>query len=430
MKIAVIVLIVIALLGFGGLYLWQESQVSGSAAEAQAFADDIGAREQVAVTFVVKPPPGTPRDQTLYIAGSHPNLGSWEAAGLPLERAQDGAFRGAATMLSGIEQQFKVTRGSWSTVETTADEEEVTNRSFIVEPGKELVVQVAAWVDHGQTIPNRITTTGDIRLHERRFHSVIDPEKPRSLVVYLPPGYGDADNADQTYPVIYFNDGQNLFNEATTYAGVEWSLDETAQRMISAGLIQPVVLVGIYNTEDRDAEYGPQIADYAKHLVETVKPFVEETYRVETDRDACTIAGSGLGGRAAIEVARLQPDAFGQVIALSPWVVGEDGNRITDAWQSAEAATIDWAKRTRFFLDTVDSPEFYGTKTPAADLALVTDWLATHDPDLTTETYEPDQAEHREASWGQRAAAALQWLLGTADAPADETLTQARSVID
>lgn len=413
MKIAVTVLIVVALLGFGGLYFWEQSQVAGAAAEADAFAQDVQAREQVEVTFVVQPPTTTPTDQSVYISGSHPNLGSWAAAGLPLERADDGSFRGTATMLSGIEHEFKVTRGSWSTVETTANADEVENRTFVPQPDTTLTVAVDAWIDNGKTIPNRITTTGDVRLHERRFASVVDPTKPRSVVVYLPPGYAEAANAERRYPVVYFNDGQNLFNEATTYAGVEWGLDEIAERLVNDGIIEPVVLVGVYNTENRDAEYGPSVADYAAHLIGTVKPFIQETYRVATDRERNTIAGSGLGGRAALEVARLQPDAFGTVVALSPWVVDEQDDAIADAWQSAETATVAWAQDTRFFLDTVDDDEFYATTTPAADLAVVTDWLEAHDADLTHTTYPAGRAEHREASWGDRAAGALVWLLGT-----------------
>ncbi|MEM1444730.1 MAG: alpha/beta hydrolase-fold protein [Planctomycetota bacterium] len=418
MKIAVIVLIVAALLGFGGLYLWEQSQVAGSAAEADAFAETAEAREVVEVAFVVQPPANTPADQSVYISGNHVSLGSWDAAGLPLERAEDGSFRGTASLLTGIEREFKVTRGSWSTVETSADEEEIDNRIFVAEPGQEITINVERWIDNGETVPNRITTTGDIRLHERRFASVVDPTKPRSLVVYLPPGYDDQANADSTYPVVYVHDGQNLFNETTTYAGVEWGLDEAVQGLIASGQIEPVIVVGVYNTENRDEEYGPNVAEYAAHLVDTVKPFVEETYRVQTERETTTIMGSGLGGRAALEVARLEPDAFGTVIAFSPWIVGEDGDRITDAWQSAEQATIDWAKRTRFVLDTVDDPQFYGTETPAADLKLATDWLEAQSADVTHETLPAGDAEHREASWGERATAAMIWLLGTQEAEA------------
>ncbi|MEM1099212.1 MAG: alpha/beta hydrolase-fold protein [Planctomycetota bacterium] len=416
MKIAVIVLIVAALLGFGGLYLWEQSQVADATAEADAFAETAEARELVEVVFVVESPEGTPADQSLYISGDHNKLGSWEAAGLPLERAEDGTYRGSTELLTGIEREFKVTRGSWSTVETTADEEEVDNRIFVAEPGKEIKVAVERWIDNGETIPNRITTTGDIRLHERRFASVVDETKPRSLVVYLPPGYGDAENADTTYPVVYVHDGQNLFNEATTYAGIEWSLDETAEAMISTGQIKPVILVGVYNTENRDDEYGPRIADYAAHLVETIKPFVEQTYRVQTNREANTIMGAGLGGRAALEAARLHPDAFGAVVALSPWIVSEDGDNVTDAWVSAGAKAAAWATDTRFMLDTVDDPAHYGTETPAADLKLATDWLEAHDADVTHATLPAGQGEHREASWGDRAGEALRWLFGNRNA--------------
>jgi predicted alpha/beta superfamily hydrolase len=73
------------------------------------------------------------------------------------------------------------------------------------------------------------TATGDLRLHEFRsriFHNT------RFLRVWLPPGYDDAANAGRRYPVLYLNDGQNLFEASTSFNGVEWQVDETGDRLI------------------------------------------------------------------------------------------------------------------------------------------------------------------------------------------------------
>ena len=75
------------------------------------------------------------------------------------------------------------------------------------------------------------TLTGDVRLH-KDFHSQV-LDNNRDLIVYLPPGYDTSPN--QRYPVLYFHDGQNLFDGATSYIpGQEWRLDETAQALIKA----------------------------------------------------------------------------------------------------------------------------------------------------------------------------------------------------
>jgi predicted alpha/beta superfamily hydrolase len=93
------------------------------------------------------------------------------------------------------------------------------------------------------------TLTGDIRIHEG-FHSR-HLEHDRSLVVYLPPGYADrtADGEARAtrYPVLYLHDGQNVFDRATS-VGEEWGVDETAQALIAAGEIEPLIIVGVYNT--------------------------------------------------------------------------------------------------------------------------------------------------------------------------------------
>src|SRR5262245_22838854 len=99
----------------------------------------------------------------------------------------------------------------------------------------------------------RPTLTGDIRFHPDFPSRYL--ARRRTLIVYLPPGY-DAD-APRRYPVLYLQDGQNVFDAATSFAGVEWQADETAERLIRGGQLAPVILVGVYNTEDRIAEYTP-----------------------------------------------------------------------------------------------------------------------------------------------------------------------------
>ncbi|HTA48880.1 MAG TPA: alpha/beta hydrolase-fold protein, partial [Verrucomicrobiae bacterium] len=82
--------------------------------------------------------------------------------------------------------------------------------------------------------------TGDLRLHE--FQSRVF-RNTRFLRVWLPPNYDDAENSGRRYPVLYLNDGQNLFEAASSYAGVEWQVDETADRLIREGAVPPMIIV-------------------------------------------------------------------------------------------------------------------------------------------------------------------------------------------
>src|SRR5881409_1551996 len=98
------------------------------------------------------------------------------------------------------------------------------------------------------------TFTGNIKRH-RAFPSRILGNR-RDVLVYLPPGYRRFSR--KRYPVLYLHDGQNLFDAATSFSGVEWGVDETAERLIRQKLIEPLIIVAIANMgEDRIHEYAP-----------------------------------------------------------------------------------------------------------------------------------------------------------------------------
>src|SRR5213595_3576816 len=101
------------------------------------------------------------------------------------------------------------------------------------------------------------TLTGNIKRH-RGFPSDILGNR-RDVLVYLPPGYRRFSR--RRYPVLYLHDGQNVFDAATSFAGVEWGADETALRLTTAKLIEPIIIVAVANTgENRIHEYAPTAA--------------------------------------------------------------------------------------------------------------------------------------------------------------------------
>src|SRR5262249_12382400 len=149
----------------------------------------------------------------------------------PLLHHDDGKWRGQVTVLSGIDYGYKVTRGTWGTVETDARGAALADRPLNVGAAQAVDVSVAEWVDHGQSVPGRVTMNGDLRLTKNFPSKILG--NTRTLIVYLPPGYEQ--NADERYPVLYMQDGQNLFDEATSFAGIEWKMDEAAQALIGQG---------------------------------------------------------------------------------------------------------------------------------------------------------------------------------------------------
>jgi enterochelin esterase-like enzyme len=175
------------------------------------------------------------------------------------------------------------------------------------------------------------SVVGDLRLHEfssRVFHN------KRLLRVWLPPGYDLPENSGQHYPVFYLNDGQNLFERAASFAGIEWQVDETADRLIREGVIPPTIFVGIdHARQERLKEFfpyrsvnpvvlRPQGSKYPKFLVEEVQPFVSRNYRVAKGAQHTSLGGSSLGGLISLYAVMAAPGVFGRVLLESPslWV--------------------------------------------------------------------------------------------------------------
>ena len=146
----------------------------------------------------------------------------------------------------------------------------------------------------------------------------------------MPPGYDES--PDRRYPVLYLHDGQNLFEGATAFVpGQDWHVNQTAGELITRGEIEPLIIVGIYNTgEHRIDEYTPTRdrkhraggdADlYGRMLTEEVKPFIDATYRTLPGQADTGLGGSSLGGLVTLYLGLSYPDVFGRLAVLSPSV--------------------------------------------------------------------------------------------------------------
>lgn len=165
-----------------------------------------------------------------------------------------------------------------------------------------------------------------LRLH-RAFHSQF-LAADRDVIVYLPPGYDE--HAERAYPVFYMHDGQNLFDPSTSFAGRTWQVREHADAAIEAGEVEPLVIVGIYNTGDnRLGEYtherdwqrgGGDAAKYGRLITEELMPWVAQRYRVRSDRASTGLGGSSLGGLVTLFLGLRLPQHFGRLAVMSPSV--------------------------------------------------------------------------------------------------------------
>ncbi len=314
-------------------------------------ATQPGGGDEVSIDFVVRVPEGTKADRKVWVAGNAKELGEWNANGLELKKGEDGRYRGSLRVRRGTGLEFKLTRGTWETVEKSAGGAEIENRTLAAKEDATVELEVAAWSVATKSGASS-SRTGDIRLHEK-FHSK-GLGNDRALIVYVPPGYEKA--AGTRYPVLYMHDGQNLFDTSTSFMGLEWGADEAAQRLILAGRMEPVIIVGIYNTPDRMNEYTPwkdsvrgsggKGEEYERFVIEEVKPFVDGAYRTQPDRKHTAVAGSSLGGLISLDMCLRHADVFSMGGVMSPALQWADRRVIRDAKAGCKAL-----KECRIWLD-------------------------------------------------------------------------------
>ncbi|MGC8955119.1 MAG: alpha/beta hydrolase [Fervidobacterium sp.] len=280
------------------------------------------------VTFIVEAP-GYTQDDVLYLAG---DFNGWNPKDSRFTLHRDGeTFKGTFDMSGKIE--FKVTRGSWETVEKGEKGEEIPNKVLVIDKDIQVRIKVYHWRDfvEKQAAGLKPTYTGNIKLI-KDFYS---PElgNTRNIIVYLPPDY---ETNQGRYPVLYMHDGQNIFDETTSFSGMEWRADESAEELTNKGIIKPIIIVGIYNTgNERINEYSPWVDKlygggkgdlYAEFIVKTLKPFIDKNFRTLPDRQNTAIIGSSMGGLISLYIGLKYTDVFSKIGVMSPsfWFADEN----------------------------------------------------------------------------------------------------------
>jgi predicted alpha/beta superfamily hydrolase len=152
-------------------------------------------------------------------------------------------------------------------------------------------------------------------------------DRTRQIRIYVPPGYA---TSTKRYPVLYMHDGQNLFDDATSFAG-EWQVDETLNALSRSGKLE-LIVVGIDNgKEKRMSELNPfpnprfgrsEGKEYMEFVVRVLKPLIDKQYRTKADRAHTAIMGSSLGGLISHYAIVQYPEVFSKAGIFSPayWV--------------------------------------------------------------------------------------------------------------
>lgn len=230
----------------------------------------------------------------------------------------------------------------------------------------------------------------------------------RELTIYLPPDYNE--RSGTRYPVLYMQDGQNLFEPQRAFIpGQHWRLAEAANEAIGARTARPMIIVGIDNTgasrideytptHDANKNAGGHAADYERFVLDEVKPAIDERFR--TDPADTAIGGSSLGGLISLHLGLTRPDVFRAIAALSP-SVWWDNRRIVQTADDFAAP-----HRPRIWLD-IGGRE---GREALEDARLLRSHLHAKGWKDDLRFFEDRRGDHSERAWAKRAKMVLEYL--------------------
>lgn len=183
---------------------------------------------------------------------------------------------------------------------------------------------------------------GDRQCSVCTLRELEDGERQHKFRVFYPPGYDE--NTLKSYPVLYMQDGQNLFFPNEAFMGRDWKVDETLGILDQMSAVDKVIVVGIY-PQDRMEDYtSPGFDSYGRFLTQTLKPYVDTHYRTRPERENTAVMGSSLGGVVSFHLAWQHPEIFGMAACMSSTFGYRDTLR--------ERVAEEEKRPTRFYLDS------------------------------------------------------------------------------
>ncbi|WP_233098767.1 alpha/beta hydrolase [Aureibaculum flavum] len=268
------------------------------------------------VTFVVTKYPKSTTKENVYITG---NFEGW-TGGQEKYKLKQQNNKYSITLPEEEAILFKFTKGSWASVETDKDYYTIENREYIFNmPNDTVHISIDNW-SQGKVVNS--TATPNVKLFYKALH-IPQLKRKRRIWVYLPPDYNAT---KEKYPVVYMQDGQNLFDAATSFSG-EWAVDETLNKLAREKKLKMIV-VGIDNgSKHRIDEYSPWKNNsygggkgeaYVQFIVETLKPKIDSAFRTKTQPRNTAIMGSSMGGLISYYAALKYPKVFGKAGVFSP----------------------------------------------------------------------------------------------------------------
>lgn len=259
----------------------------------------------------------------VYIAG---NFNDWNTQDLTFEMEKIGNglyhYKFADDFSFDGELLYKFTKGDWSAVEIDQYGNRTENRSCASQTG---VIKEHVYRWRKNWLPFKENFLPIVQLISEDFE-IPQLNKKRKVWAILPYDYKDS---SEHYPVMYLQDAQNLFNENAKFGN--WEIDKKLAVM-SEYKIGKIIIIAIEHAEqDRIKEYNVgktvlgfgQGKKYIRFITDTLKPFIDKTFRVKPEREFTGIGGSSMGALVSIFSGFMYPEVYGKLMLFSPslWVI-------------------------------------------------------------------------------------------------------------
>lgn len=278
---------------------------------------------QYKVSFVINTLPSyhKPSDK-IFLAGSFNN---WNAQDEKLLLRKVNETNGITIELAKGMYQYKFTKGGWDKVESGNNGFPTENRKIIVNNDTVINVEIEHWADHFPKKERVSTASKNVHILDSSFY-IPQLDRYRRIWIYLPENY---QASKKTYPVLYMQDGQNVFDDATSGFG-EWGVDEGLDGL--GAKHKEIIVVAVDNGGDKRLnEYSPYDMEkygkgegdqYVDFLMQTLKPYIDKHYRTKKDEKNTFVAGSSMGGLISFYAILKHPEVFGGAGVFSPafWI--------------------------------------------------------------------------------------------------------------
>ncbi|WP_418604246.1 alpha/beta hydrolase [Hwangdonia sp.] len=282
--------------------------------------DDTVLSDKAVVTFVINDLPEAHNfDDDIYISG---DFEGWSGGKAPFKLHKKNNQYSISITKKAKTISYKFTLGHWDKVECKINGNPIENRTHsFIKTRDTVLVNIVNW-SHPNQKSKASTASKNVHVFAENFE-IPQLQRKRKISVYLPPNY---QSSKARYPVLYMQDGQNVFDEKTSYSG-EWEADETLNDIFDETGFGLIVVAIDHGGDKRINEYSAwdnkkygkgEGEQYLGFLVNHLKPEIDRVYRTKTDNKNTGISGSSMGGLFAHYAAVKRPDIFGKAAVFSP----------------------------------------------------------------------------------------------------------------